>query len=415
MLTRRLMACLSSEAVGELLREVLVFGSLALASCGAASIAPPPASETHSAAAIATPAVEPELLIAVGARHACVGLGDALWCWGDDSYGQVGSVGQATEPRAVVGLSGNLRSLAAGGAHTCACNVSGTLYCWGGHRLELCEDMDSRPQRVPGVDCQQVSSGGHRTLVLDSVGHLVEFAERSRYWAATDTCPASDSVEWVRGEVPLTLRARDVSAAAFHACATVDVSHGGEPSGNVVCWGANAHGQLTDDSDLDGVVEVSLGEVELVVAGESDSCAARVSDVVCWGASSLSDAEAAPSSPVRARDSHDGPAREHREFPPRPVPGVGHVRELAVGVRWSCGIADNDDLVCWEHDVSSASDRSIGPAVYARGVEHVDIEVEHGCYATFSRELWCWEGEQAPPGVRLFCITDSGLASCDAE
>jgi alpha-tubulin suppressor-like RCC1 family protein len=74
--------------------------------------------------------------VAVGGAHACALLPDRrVACWGSNSYGQIGaarSVGSSAYARIVEGLLGPVRSLAAGGAHTCAVvEPDGVVQCWG--------------------------------------------------------------------------------------------------------------------------------------------------------------------------------------------------------------------------------------------------------------------------------------------
>ncbi|MGE5049355.1 MAG: RCC1 domain-containing protein, partial [Deltaproteobacteria bacterium] len=71
--------------------------------------------------------------IAAGAAHACAATDSAVFCWGDNSLGQLGeapSAGSATaEP--VPNVPG-AKVLAAGVNHTCAGDAAGSqLWCWG--------------------------------------------------------------------------------------------------------------------------------------------------------------------------------------------------------------------------------------------------------------------------------------------
>ena len=78
-----------------------------------------------------TPA--PLRTLAAGGAHTC-GLtsAGAAYCWGDNIYGQLGD-GSTTNSPVLVAVSGGLsfRALAAGGAHTCGLTSAGAAYCWG--------------------------------------------------------------------------------------------------------------------------------------------------------------------------------------------------------------------------------------------------------------------------------------------
>jgi len=76
--------------------------------------------------------------IRAGARHTCgVDSEGAVWCWGDNDRGQLGlDGGDLAAPTEPVRLDGTAVWLAAGGDHTCAIVMAAEaptpqLYCWG--------------------------------------------------------------------------------------------------------------------------------------------------------------------------------------------------------------------------------------------------------------------------------------------
>lgn len=74
--------------------------------------------------------------VAAGDNYTCaLDSANAVWCWGIGQYGELG-LGDATlqtlEPTRVPAPS-PLIQLAAGGGHTCALDVDGVAYCWGGN------------------------------------------------------------------------------------------------------------------------------------------------------------------------------------------------------------------------------------------------------------------------------------------
>jgi alpha-tubulin suppressor-like RCC1 family protein len=100
--------------------------------------------------------------VAVGAMHGCAIKHDgSVWCWGDDSMGQLGSGrdpnrGQA--PKAVAGLSDAVR-IAAGQFNTCVVERDGTVWCWGWNtdgqlgrpNPSASDPIGDRPAKVPGL------------------------------------------------------------------------------------------------------------------------------------------------------------------------------------------------------------------------------------------------------------------------
>jgi alpha-tubulin suppressor-like RCC1 family protein len=71
--------------------------------------------------------------VVAGFDHSCARTvaGD-VYCWGDDSLGQLGTAGAAANgPRRILGLPGPVVGLAAGANWTCARSADGSVTCWG--------------------------------------------------------------------------------------------------------------------------------------------------------------------------------------------------------------------------------------------------------------------------------------------
>jgi len=67
------------------------------------------------------------LTFSAGENHACGIRNGALYCWGDNTYGQSGTGGTTTP---VPNMTSGVTAVDAGAHHTCAIK-SGALYCWG--------------------------------------------------------------------------------------------------------------------------------------------------------------------------------------------------------------------------------------------------------------------------------------------
>lgn len=134
--------------------------------------------------------------LSVGATHACgVAAGGAAYCWGLNTGGQLGSgqiSGNQREPLAVVD-NHLFATLSAGTDFTCGLTPEGQGYCWGRNAsgqlgAGWVSDYETRPQLVDGA----------HTFV-------------------------------------------SISAGKAFACGVTD-------GGEILCWGSNASGQLTDGS-----------------------------------------------------------------------------------------------------------------------------------------------------------------------
>ena len=75
--------------------------------------------------------------IETGSAHACaLTSAGAAWCWGRNTYGQLGNGNSADSnvPVQVADLPAPLTALALGAGHTCGRTAAGQVYCWGSNR-----------------------------------------------------------------------------------------------------------------------------------------------------------------------------------------------------------------------------------------------------------------------------------------
>ena len=77
-----------------------------------------------------------------------------LWCWGDNSDGEIGNNTQHMDPAAPTLIAGAWSSVAVGNNHACGIHVDGSLWCWGsggdGRLGQGNEDAQLGPTQVPG-------------------------------------------------------------------------------------------------------------------------------------------------------------------------------------------------------------------------------------------------------------------------
>ncbi len=90
--------------------------------------------------------------VRAGESHTCALLTNGrMWCWGENVFGQLGnpSAGwQRPSPVLVQNLGGNVSTLDAGGGSTCAV-VSGGLYCWGNNTYGQVGDGSYQRRSLP--------------------------------------------------------------------------------------------------------------------------------------------------------------------------------------------------------------------------------------------------------------------------
>ncbi|HEX7476398.1 MAG TPA: kelch repeat-containing protein [Polyangiales bacterium] len=220
---------------------------------------------------------------ACGALHSC-GLHEdgSLWCWGANSSGQLG-LGPATAEthRAQqVGSETDWAHVYANARFSCALKVDGALYCWGDNTNGQLGVGDTSVHPTPQLvaaklrfrdlatgalhACAITTSGALYCWGLGASGQL-GLGERAQHTAPTRVGTASD---W-----------QAVACGSEHSC--------GIRAGALYCWGANAARQLgvgdMTDRALPTLVDDKRHWVQLAV-GMSHSCALDDhGQVACFG------------------------------------------------------------------------------------------------------------------------------------
>lgn len=74
--------------------------------------------------------------VTLGNGHTCArSKGGAVWCWGANDQGQLGGALDggtlSSTPLVVTELPPSVVEISAGGSHTCARSIDGTIWCWG--------------------------------------------------------------------------------------------------------------------------------------------------------------------------------------------------------------------------------------------------------------------------------------------
>ncbi len=261
--------------------------------------------------------------LAAGGRHSCEIRGAATYCWGANSYGQLGD-GTTTDRLVATTVGGGQVFVAVTAGdywHSCALTPAGRAYCWGANNSgELGDGNGGSASALP------VAVSGNHLFTQVSAGD--EF-----------TC------------------ALDAGGAAW-------------------CWGSNGNGRLGDGSGFNSAVPVPVAGgqhfVRISSAGEWDgssghSCAITAAGVAwCWGtnvAGELGDGTQAPS-PV-----------------PVPVTGGLSFSDISVGQRSTCAIATSGAGYCWGYIFGA---NLTSPQQVAGGLHYTAIDMggNHVCGLT---------------------------------
>lgn len=298
--------------------------------------------------------------VATGNLHACA-LTDAgeLWCWGDNEYGQLGDGTQESRdlPVRVRRIGDGVRAVATGEAHSCAINRDGRVLCWGkGFHGQLGNGMamnSSVPVRARGlgIEVRSIAAGGSHSCAINRFG-------RAFCWGANDvgqlgngTTANKFAPEPVTG---LRRSVRAIAAGRGHSCAINRV-------GRAFCWGYNLHGQLGDGTNETRLAPVpvstatprfNLRNIATIATGDSHSCAVNTGGLFfCWGRNregqlGLGDLDPRnePAQVWRMRAAAavgaggDGGATTGMD---------GMAGVVSAGLWHSCGLHSNGSAYCW--------------------------------------------------------------------
>ncbi len=206
-------------------------------------------------------------------RNNCVILEDGtVRCWGSNrngilGYGKTGEENSSAEPVEVVGLTG-VTGISAGYLHVCAVATGGKVWCWGNNSYGELGDGTKTSSPIPVQasyleGATEVSAGAHYTCAI-SGGLVFCWGHNDQGRLGTGQVSLEPLVVTMGDDQPLA-GVIQVSAGHSTACARTD-------AGATWCWGNNGYGALgngtafsllpvrsdmpmwsADDRDADGV------------------------------------------------------------------------------------------------------------------------------------------------------------------
>jgi alpha-tubulin suppressor-like RCC1 family protein len=240
--------------------------------------------------------------ITVGRLHGCALREDGrVACWGGNWFGQLGDdtangcstahVERRQEPGLVPFVS-DVEAIAMGDTGTCVRVSDGTVRCWGQIGFPRAKGVKTRCKAASfeGLDhVKQVVAGAHHGCALredgtvycwgtNAIGQLGAMKEGTtpRGHGGGGPYPRFPPIKVAKINDVIQIS----SFGTAHTCAL-------RRSGQVVCWGRNANGQLGDGTTTSRWAPVSVVGLEKATAiatGYDSTCAlTQRGGVLCWG------------------------------------------------------------------------------------------------------------------------------------
>lgn len=219
--------------------------------------------------------------ISAGDDHSCMVIVNAgVFCWGGNSFGQLGILSTSTSPLASgsFGVTTGTVSISAGTLRTCSVTSGGGIKCWG---RELDFSAVKQPTDVKNLQSgfTAVATSGRHTCLLNTTGKV-------ECWGQNIAGQVGDGTNDIRNRkvdvVGLSDSISKFSIGFEHNCALTT-------TGDVKCWGNNSSGQIGAGTNSiytvpTKVLDLPAGVTEIAVGAGEHTCAiTALISVMCWG------------------------------------------------------------------------------------------------------------------------------------
>jgi alpha-tubulin suppressor-like RCC1 family protein len=227
-------------------------------------------------------------MVVAGDRHTCGlrGGGSTAWCWGDGATGQLGQgvgVTSRTTP-GQVGTDNDIFEISAGADHTCYLRDLDDGFCWGDNSYGQLGLGDTTTRWTPVTytnDAGAIDAGADFTCEIDQFDELQCWGRNDRYQVGDGTTTTRLSPVQIDSGDEYT----DVMTARTASCAR-------NTSGALKCFGAATSGQTGTGSFAAAVttptqILTSIQSTGVATGGGGEHLCAIIGGTLllnCWGA-----------------------------------------------------------------------------------------------------------------------------------
>jgi alpha-tubulin suppressor-like RCC1 family protein len=335
------------------------------------------------------PVVGKLVSIDIGYGHTCaLDTGGQAWCWGSNSYGDLGTgndVPSLVPTRVAGGVRFSQLAVAREGKVNCGLTASGEAWCWGSSWGGVLGDGAgavggqpvTAPQRVVGgLTFRQIAPAGSHVCAITTAGKAYCWGTNSLGQLGTgDDAPSSTPVP-VSGGLTFT----HISSYTLNTC-------GVTTSGDAYCWGEGWSGVLGNGEEFDSNVPVLVSgghKFASISVGLWLACAVTTEgDGYCWGSGGYG----------LGTGTDEG-------YSTTPVLVTGGMKwkSIRAGSFIACGVTTTNAGYCWGDNFLGTlgagpgwKDGSNRPVAIAGNYAFNQVVIDYqGCGLTVNGVAYCW-------------------------
>ena len=222
--------------------------------------------------------------VVAGEYHSCaLTPGGTAYCWGSDTYGQLGDGTPTAERSAPVAVQVLLyfSSITVGDRHSCAVTAAGAAYCWGFNGLGELGDGTTTDRSTPvavqgGIAFTSLAAGFGYACGMTAAGVAYCWGDNSNGELGDGTTTAHATPAPVAGG----LKFASLVAREGGACGLI-------VGGAAYCWGRNPDGELGDGTTTQRLTPTAVaGSLTFasLTAGDFHACGLTTGGTAyCWG------------------------------------------------------------------------------------------------------------------------------------
>jgi alpha-tubulin suppressor-like RCC1 family protein len=321
-------------------------------------------------------------MVAAGSAFRCALVTTGtVWCWGQNTDGQLGNgtTSPSAAPVQVSSLTG-VTAIAAGTTHACALKRDGTVWCWGKNdyaqlaKPTVLAAMSSIPESVAGITGATLLAAGTEHTCASTPSGVFCWGRGAEYQLGSN--------DTANEHIPTQALATPVTRLALgndHSCAVVNE--------RVSCWGSNGAGQLGNGSTGAPVgtpaLVSSLNGVLDAAAGDDFTCVVlRGGRVLCFGERVNGALGALPTS---------GHGTSFPQASPLQLRGIPQATGIYAGSSTAC-ITAGTALWCWGSNTNGLGGVGEPEARFLPAqvrIAQTSTSVSTGC-AVAAGKVYCW-------------------------